>query len=64
MQTKKNLKEYGGAALEYVIVSVFALGLTVAGIALVGTTIKHKLKDLSQSFDEELELEILKQFPE
>ena len=54
---KKCASQYGGAAIEYIIVSTFATLLAVAAISFVTSSIKEKLADLEQrtgiSFDTE-----------
>lgn len=42
----KHSTERGGAAIEYIIVSTFALLLAIAGVTFVGKTIKEKMKSM------------------
>jgi Flp pilus assembly pilin Flp len=49
----------GGAAIEYVIVSLFAAVVAVASVALVGSIVQKKVRDLTTKMGiEEVELEL------
>lgn len=52
-------REHGGAALEYIIVSIFGLLLTAASVSLVGRAIKEKLAAYEQELGIELNLPLL-----
>jgi Flp pilus assembly pilin Flp len=47
--------EAGGAAIEYIIVSIFAMVVAVAGVTLVSKAVKKKLDDIQQKYGIELE---------
>lgn len=50
-----NQKSKGGAAIEYIIVSTFALLLAVAGITFVSKTVKEKIKTIEEKLGITLE---------
>lgn len=50
-----NQKSKGGAAIEYIIVSTFALLLAVAGITFVSKTVKEKIKTIEDKLGITLE---------
>jgi formate hydrogenlyase subunit 3/multisubunit Na+/H+ antiporter MnhD subunit len=52
----------GGAALEYIVVSVFGLLLAVAAIAIVGQATKDKLASVEQKLGIQLKLDELNPF--
>jgi hypothetical protein len=54
--------ETGGAALEYIVVSVFGLLLAIASIAFVGNAAKQKLGAIEQQLGIELNLDELNPF--
>jgi len=54
--------EAGGAALEYVVVSVFGLLLAIASIAFVGNAAKQKLAKIEEQLGIELKLDELNPF--
>ncbi|MFY7929089.1 MAG: hypothetical protein ACOVS5_09465 [Oligoflexus sp.] len=54
--------ETGGAALEYIIVSIFGLLLAVAAIAFVGQAAKEKLKGLEDKLGIQFDTEALNPF--
>jgi hypothetical protein len=54
--------ETGGAALEYIVVSVFGLLLAIASIAFVGNAAKQKLAAIEQQLGIELNLDELNPF--
>lgn len=54
--------ETGGAALEYIVVSVFGLLLAIASITFVGSAAKQKLAAIEQQLGIELNLEELNPF--
>ncbi|MCX6130252.1 MAG: hypothetical protein NTX25_14465 [Proteobacteria bacterium] len=54
--------EAGGAALEYIVVSVFGLLLAIASIAFVGQAAKQKLAQIEQQLGIELKLDELNPF--
>jgi len=54
--------ETGGAALEYIVVSVFGLLLAIASITFVGNAAKQKLGAIEQQLGIELNLDELNPF--
>ncbi len=54
--------ETGGAALEYIVVSVFGLLLAVAAIAIVGQATREKLASIEQKLGIQLNLDELNPF--
>ena len=50
MQNKS--KQFGGVALEYLIVSLVTLGMSFAAVKIVKTAIKEKLSELSNTMGE------------
>ncbi len=54
--------EAGGAALEYIVVSVFGLLLAVASIAIVGQATREKLASIEQKLGIQLNLDELNPF--
>ncbi len=46
-------KEYGGAAMEYILVSTFAALVTIASLAFIGKTVKQHLSKLAQTMGSE-----------
>lgn len=53
---------YGGAALEYVVTSVFALMFSIAVIAFVGKAIRSKLESMEKKLGIEFETDIFDNF--
>lgn len=51
--------EAGGAAVEYVIVSIFGLVLAMAGVAIVTKTVKAKLTQFEEKMGIPIEDEAL-----
>lgn len=51
--------EAGGAAVEYVIVSIFGLVLAMAGVAIVTKTVKTKLTQFEEKMGIPIEDEAL-----
>lgn len=51
--------EAGGAAVEYVIVSIFGLVLAMAGVAIVTKTVKAKLTQFEEKMGITIEDEAL-----
>lgn len=47
--------QHGGAAVEYLIVTIFSLVLTAAGIGMVVKTIKQKINDIESATDIDLD---------
>ncbi len=45
---KKRRSQFGGAAMEYVVVSTFALLVAVAGIGFVGKLFQEKMQAISE----------------
>jgi hypothetical protein len=62
MQSLHPNPESGGAALEYIIVSIFGLLLAVAAIAFVGQAAKEKLKGLEDKLGIEFDADALNPF--
>lgn len=50
--------EAGGAAIEYVIVSIFGLVLAMAGVAIVAKTVKTKLKQFEEKVGVPIDAEL------
>lgn len=44
----KHRRDYGGAAMEYVVVSTFALLVAVGGVTFVGKLFKDKLQQITE----------------
>lgn len=55
-------REAGGAALEYIVVSVFGLLVAVASIAIVGQATREKLASIEQKLGVQLNLDELNPF--
>ncbi|MBC7661429.1 MAG: hypothetical protein H7249_17170 [Chitinophagaceae bacterium] len=51
--------EFGGVALEYIVVSIFGLLLAVGAIAIVGKAAKEKLSTIEQKLGIDLGLDAL-----
>lgn len=54
----KNLKQFGGAALEYIMVTTFAAVIGIAALAFTGKAIKDQLKKMGENLGIEGEPEI------
>ncbi len=54
--------EFGGVALEYIVVSIFGLLLAVAAIAIVGKATQDKMAKIEQQLGIDLDLESLNPF--
>jgi hypothetical protein len=52
-------KNRGGAALEYVVISLFGITLTLGGISIVSNIYKEKLDKLSEKFGLEISSDFL-----
>ncbi len=45
---RKKGRAFGGAALEYIIISLFGMAITAAGIGMMSTFYKDKLQSISE----------------
>ncbi|MES2746330.1 MAG: hypothetical protein V4655_12940 [Bdellovibrionota bacterium] len=55
-------REFGGVALEYIVVSIFGLLLAVAAIAIVGKATQEKMSNIEAQLGIDLGLESLNPF--
>ena len=55
--TQKNQR--GGAALEYILVSSFALVLTLSALGFIGKAIKNKVAEMEDKLGSSLEIPFL-----
>ena len=62
MQVFNPKGEQGGAALEYIVVSVFGLLLSIAAIAFVGQAAEEKLRTLEEKLGVDFDFETLNPF--
>jgi hypothetical protein len=51
-------REFGGAAIEYVLVSLFATVFAVAAIAFVGKVVKAKMAEIGEKLGIDVEGEL------
>lgn len=54
--------EFGGVALEYIVVSIFGLLLAVGAVAIVGKATQEKMANIEQQLGIDLGLEALNPF--
>tara|TARA_B100001094_G_C18085267_1_gene747397 strand:+ start:94 stop:348 length:255 start_codon:yes stop_codon:yes gene_type:complete len=59
--TQHNQK--GGAALEYILVSSFALVLTLSALGFIGNAIKNKISEMEEKLGSSLEIPFLDNNP-
>ncbi len=46
-------REYGGAALEYILVTTFAAVVTMGALGVIGSAIKAKLDQVTESLEDQ-----------
>ena len=56
--TPANPHEYGGAAMEYLLVSTFAAVVTIAALGFIGSVLKEKLQTLADRMGSETSPEL------
>lgn len=55
-------REFGGVALEYIVISIFGLLLAVAAITIVGKATQEKMANIEQQLGIDLDLDALNPF--